>query len=472
MARFDARCVADIPVRIMPAGGRTGEKEQAAGILSNLGLGGAFVRFGGHLPEHLPVTIRAEVPGYGVLEAPAEVVRRQPRGVGLRFVGLDRTSKTVLWNYVRSHIGRETSCPYCGTVREHDDTACRICGRSLDFSSARSLSSVTEESLARYLHTLDAETDRFMTRLGEIEEMIATVRQEVLVRKLMDAIADVFQACTDVEKALGDDRARIKDLQVEFRNRTHAQISKSHLCNHARTWPLGYPGDYRIIEAVYRNTPLSSGLGYLLDHYFLSTTLAQAVRGRKARMAELLEAEFSGRRGLRVLNIGCGPCRELLELSRIIDASGAEVTCVDADTEALDFAAERLQYTPAADRVRFRRYNALRMVNAERNRRQFGPQDIVYTIGLLDYLEDEVLVRMLRALYDLLEPGGRLIAVFKDSNRYQTVDYHWLGDWDAFLQRTASQSRRLFTEAGIPDLNIETSRDRSGVMIFYVVTKQ
>lgn len=470
MARFDARCDADIPVSLLAADSH--EKEDHGAVLTNLGLGGAFIRSGTRLPEHLPVVIRARVPGFGVIEAPAEVIRQQPRGVGLRFVGLDRASKTVLWNYVRGHLEQESACPYCGTVQASDDGNCRTCRRNLDFSAARSLSSVSEESLTHYLHALDTETERFIMNLSELEEMSATTRREILVRKLAQGINSIFQACTDVEQALGDDRSRLKDLQVDFRNRTHGLVSKSHLYNHARTWPLGYPGDYRMIESVYRNIPLSSGLGLLLDQYFLTTTLAHAVRERKARMGELLETELSARTGLRVLNIGCGPSREIVELSALIHSSNAVVTCVDADNTALEFAAERMQYTPAVDQVRFRRYNALRMVNAERNRKQFGEQDIVYTIGLLDYLEDDVLVRMLGALYNLLRPEGKLIAVFKDGERYETADYHWMADWDAFLQRTASHSRKLFAAAGIPDLNIEISRDRSGVMIFYVVTKQ
>jgi hypothetical protein len=78
----------------------------------------------------------------------------------------------------------------------------------------------------------------------------------------------------------------------------------------------------------------------------------------------------------------------------------------------------------------------------------------------------------LQAYYSLLNPQGTLIAPFKDCERYEPLDYHWLLDWSAFLQRTQKESRGLLSEAGIPDDAVSAERDDSGVIIFYVVTKK
>ena len=153
-------------------------------------------------------------------------------------------------------------------------------------------------------------------------------------------------------------------------------------------------------------------------------------------MREILAEEMRARRAARILNIGCGPCRELVELAPVIRETGTQFTCVDFDTEALVYSANRMLACGLQDHVEFRQYNALRMINAERNIREFGRFDVIYTIGLLDYLTDDVLVRMIKSLYDTLQPGGIFIAVFKDCDRYDTIDYHWLVDWSGFLQRT------------------------------------
>ena len=107
------------------------------------------------------------------------------------------------------------------------------------------------------------------------------------------------------------------------------------------------------------------------------------------------------------------------------------------------------------------------MVNAKRNIREFGQFDVIYTIGLLDYLTDDILVRLLKSLLATLRPDGVLIAVFKDSDQYETQDYHWLVDWSGFLQRDAKASRALLDEAGITNDAVIVSRTRDEVMIFY-----
>ncbi len=292
-----------------------------------------------------------------------------------------------------------------------------------------------------------------------------------LLQELTGQIHRVESVCRTLEQSLGDDKESIRRKQSEFRQQTDDVFSRSYLMNRARTWPRGYPGDYEIIETAYNNQAVSPGIGQLLDRYFLASTLAQGIQQRRAKMRDMLTEELQRRPGARVLNIGCGPCREVLELAPVIKQSNAHFTNVDFDTDALLFSAQRLQEAGLSAQVDFRQYNAIRMVNARKNVSEFGHFDIIYTIGLLDYLSDEILVRMIRSLYATLHPGGVLIAVFKDCDQYDTEDYHWLVDWTGFLQRTAEESRRLLDKAGIPSDAVNVQRTSDRVMIFYRATQ-
>jgi hypothetical protein len=78
---------------------------------------------------------------------------------------------------------------------------------------------------------------------------------------------------------------------------------------------------------------------------------------------------------------------------------------------------------------------------------------------------------MLGALYNMLNPGGKLIASFKDANRYRHQDYHWIVDWDGFLQRTEEDFMGIFSDAQIPFSAISESREETGIIVFYVITK-
>jgi hypothetical protein len=111
------------------------------------------------------------------------------------------------------------------------------------------------------------------------------------------------------------------------------------------------------------------------------------------------------------------------------------------------------------------------MVNYERNVQEFGAQDIIYSVGLFDYLSDDVLVKLLRSLYDLLKPGGILVASFKDSSKYTTFIYHWIVEWNAFLQRKEQDVLALYERAGFPRGSVVTARTASEVIEFYNISK-
>ncbi len=340
-------------------------------------------------------------------------------------------------------------------------------GRAVEIGKDVEKNKGVRESLIKLLH---AAAEELNADLAGIEAGYAPGVEKALVRGTVEAICKTYGTCRLVDAGFADEPAELERLRREFRLKTNPLLSKGHFINHARTWPKGYPGDYKIIEGMYRQMPVSEGLGRLLDLYSLNTTLAMAIRSRLREMTGILKEELSKRAGPAVLNIACGPCRELLDLVPEISASKARFICVDHDEDALRFAADRLANAGIAGTVEMRIYNALRMVSRERNMGEFGPQDIIYSIGFFDYLRDDVLVRLFASFYELLNPGGTLVAAFKDSRRYRTQDYHWIVDWAGFYQRTAEESAILFEKAGIPVK--KCSRDASGVIIFYQIVRE
>jgi extracellular factor (EF) 3-hydroxypalmitic acid methyl ester biosynthesis protein len=332
--------------------------------------------------------------------------------------------------------------------------------------------SVGEEQ-EKYTLILGQAIERYVEELRTIERRIASgeVEEDAVLREIVDLNDSVLKVCARFEAEVKDENV-IKATRSYFRKRTHTILSKSYFLNRSRTWPQGYQGDYQTIEVIYRNTPMSDGLGYYLDRYALSSALADAVRGRLEKLTELLQAELSARQDPKVLDIACGSCREISNLIPEIRTSGASVKCIDLDPDALDFAMNRLSFADLSpNSVSFIKYNALRLFDLDIAHAEFGPQDIIYSVGYFDYLPDDFLVKMLRSLYQLLNKGGRLIAAFKDAERYKAEEHHWIGDWDGFLQRTVKDFERIFEEAGIPADKMTMTRDRTGVIVFYSSTK-
>jgi extracellular factor (EF) 3-hydroxypalmitic acid methyl ester biosynthesis protein len=328
----------------------------------------------------------------------------------------------------------------------------------------------------RHVKTLDESTEIFNIRLMDIEKKCENPEgnPEEIMKSIQSAFDDVLSACEDFEREVKDQDI-IRDARIRFREKTNSLLSKSYLVNRSRTWPLGYQGDYKMLESIYRNTPLSEGIGYYLDLFFLNASLAIGVKNRLKKLRELLSEELSGRNQLSVLNIACGSCREVFELANDIEKSGAKFTCIDLDNNALAFSANRLSFTNispvSSNQIELRKYNALRMFDHELNISEFGMKDIIYSVGFFDYLPSEFLATMFNALYRQLNLKGKLIISFKDAERYKSQKYHWIGDWEGFLQRNEEDFRNILFDAGIPGSAITETRDDSGVIVFYLIEK-
>lgn len=315
---------------------------------------------------------------------------------------------------------------------------------------------------------------QFNAQLEAIEKRCVDPKEQpdAIFKATIKAVDTVMEACRKFEQEFSYDKTTLKAAQVRFREMTQPMLSKSYFINRARTWPQGYQGDYKTLETAYRNMPLSDGIGYYLDKYTLSSPLAGGVRGRLDKLFSLLRKELTARKNPTVLDVACGSCREVSELVPEIKQSGARFTCIDLDSDALNFALQRLALADLEEgQIELLAYNALRLFDIETAVAEFGMRDIIYSVGFFDYLPDEFLVKLLRSLYLLLNPGGKLIASFKDSERYRSQEFHWLVDWDGFLQRKVKDFERLLHEADIPSKALTVERDASGVVLFYTATK-
>lgn len=333
---------------------------------------------------------------------------------------------------------------------------------------------IVREEKEKYVQGFNKKIELYMEHLKEIELKCAdkNADKESIMREVATETDAMLEACASFEREIGDEHV-IKAAQAEFCEKTNPIMSKSYGINRCRTWPQGYQGDYKTLEIAYKNATMSDGIGYYLDRYLLSLPLGHAVRERIVKLAELLREELKKRKNPRVLDIACGSCREIFDLIPEIKQSGARFTCVDLDSEALNFASNRISYTGLAPKqIEFVSYNALRLFDIEGAMTEFGARDLIYSTGYFDYLPDDFLVKLLRSLYMLLNPGGKLFAAFKDANRYRPQDYHWLVDWDGFLQRTENDFERILRQAGIPENAVSVTRDKTGLIIFYSITNK
>ena len=351
---------------------------------------------------------------------------------------------------------------------------CRCASRAVGaFRAAQLFSSHGDVDMTAEVKTFFAEdVPAFTQRLSDLAARVdpsATAREDECLRELDDAIRRSRRACQRAEAFIADDRTLLEDVQQRFRQEIAEWFDRSWFMHRAKEKPRGYPGDYELLTGIYDRKPKARGLGGYLDLYFLRTTLARAVRARLKAAKMFLVREVARRRGeVAVLNVACGPCREYVDGLLHPPNCRVRVTCIDADRQALEFVRAHVMTVgvdlPDMDCAC---YNALRMSSARNNIRKFGGCDIIYSIGLCDYIPDKHLVRMLRGLRDSLNRNGVLYVAFKDAKRYDKTEYQWHVDWH-FYQRTEEDCRELLQQGGFVDGGLEMTRDETGVIMNFV----
>lgn len=202
--------------------------------------------------------------------------------------------------------------------------------------------------------------------------------------------------------------------------------------------PLGYPGDFQIMNQVYDWGLAGTSVYQKLIHR-LGQETAKCVATRAEVVCKHI-ADVVRRNGVsrpaRVLSLGSGPAREVEHFLAGPDFPEGHVafTLVDQEDAALTYAYEKTypHIVAAGGRVRVQCLNTsftdiLRINGGLEN---VPPQDMVYSVGLFDYLTDRRATMLLRKLYDMLAPGGLLIIGNMNQAPFSTLwPMEFISDW-------------------------------------------
>ena len=224
--------------------------------------------------------------------------------------------------------------------------------------------------------------------------------------------------------------------------------------------PRGYAGDYWTIELTYRNQADGWGrVGRLLDRWVLESPPAAAVRNRRELMSEQIRMTVEARPGaaVEITSLACGPAEEVFDALQQLGGCGhLHVTLVDFDYEALAFV--------AAKREALQLQRAISLVDANlvhvalgRTALPVEDQDLVYTIGVIDYFSDDLVVKLLNAVHGMLRPGGRVIV----------GNFHPRNPFKAFMDRVLEWELTHRTERDLDRLLCRSRFCRPSGAILY-----
>ncbi len=262
-----------------------------------------------------------------------------------------------------------------------------------------------------------------------------------------------------------DSRKNWKNIKHALRKSLAPLYKDSGVWNHSLSKPFGYPGDFAILEHVYdQKTHYASqtALGGLIDLWGISRTLPTAVAERK----DLLRNYLANQANMnildnQVLSIGCGAAREIRELPPLL-LEKLNVTLLDSDERSIDFALNALNQFPANLSIQKVIANGVsddlgKMLNNKK-------YDLVYSFGILDYLQDKHALMLIENMKKTVKSGGKILFCIKDATKYDAWFYDWFYDW-RFVDRTKNDGNELANKAGLKVLREFSVSE--GVIIIY-----
>jgi len=302
------------------------------------------------------------------------------------------------------------------------------------------------------------------TRSLEIEKLIRETHEFIgyLSKKGGPEPSDYLMLNTLLHNFSGDKSQGIvseKQLQ-ELREAFGEALSPDTIQGWAYHKPLGYAGDFQLIEKIYTYKTSSNPHLAKWDQFSHHQTATKAIRNRISFFLEQVwKAKIQEPTDCQILNLASGPGRDMYETFNILGAPGLHIDCVEQDAQAINYAKNLCK--KFFDHIQFFQKNVLRFTTKK-------TYDLIWSGGLFDYFNDSIFKRILRRLLSFVKTDGRLI-IGNFSTTNPTRGYMDLFNWN-LIHRTRDELRQLARDCGVPNEKISIEQEPEGINLFLTIT--
>ena len=328
-----------------------------------------------------------------------------------------------------------------------------------------------------------------LMRQEELLESSAPEARAEIEKELLHTVWDSFCPLAKELQQRMEDVVNPNIYDPDFRDLYRAytlSLITPHLAagpNWWRAWvkPLGYPGDYLLMNQFYAREWEGDNLFAKLAHRYGSEQMM--VKAVCSRMDFLRDAVFriveeqagQGEGPIRILCLGSGPVREIIEFAKAYDGDRrVEFTLLDQDNSALSFANRKLSplVVKSEERVHVRYlYLAFRQLFGDDELFQSTlSSNLVYSAGLFDYLSTGKAKLLVSKLWSKLPRGGKLLV----GNFAGPPEHAWAPslvlDWD-LRYRTREEMEDLGSELDDAS-SVEVVTEELGLQFFIEATKR
>lgn len=260
---------------------------------------------------------------------------------------------------------------------------------------------------------------------------------------------------------------------VVTRCRSHAVLAQLHedpFTHRAYSKPRTYAGDAVMMDYIYsREEPLPvpalSATGRQVFNFTTQAPASRGVRARRRYIAHVIDDVAMSHPAAHVLAIAAGHLREANLSQAIRQQRLGRFVAVDADARSIsEVAASYGHLGVEAVVATFQQLITARL--------DLGQFDLVYSLGLFDYVPNQLAQRLVARMFQMLLPGGRLIVAnflpgIRDVGYMETYM-----DW-SLIYRDEADMRELTTRIPPDDLaHAKLSTEENRNIIFVEATRR
>ena len=266
------------------------------------------------------------------------------------------------------------------------------------------------------------------------------------------------------------------------RSQMHPLMLCSPFAHRVYTKPLGYAGDYEVVNMMLRDPYEGNSLfAKLLNRAFLGFEPVQAHRNRIDYLFDTIRSEanrvVSGGRRLKVLNLGCGAAHEIqrfLEQEPLSDH--CDFTLMDFNKETIDHAERVLSEIKLKSgrtaRIKLEQrsvHQLLKLAKRGNVDADLESYDLVYCAGLFDYLSQKVCKKLVELFTRLLRPQGLVIVTNVASTNPCIGWMEYVVEWNLVYRNDWEMLDLIPLDGTV--MKTDLKRESTGVNLFLEIRK-
>ena len=258
-----------------------------------------------------------------------------------------------------------------------------------------------------------------------------------------------------------------KAREMASRHPLTSILAESPQISHSRVWPRGYKGDAEMLDLVYamgeRETKMTKTTqrGRWLEETFFKACVQATARLRLQRLGKMIDQVCEQKEKPHILSIACGQLREGQLCNAICNQQFGRFVAHDQDAKSLNVVKND-----------FEKYG-VEVINdslgAIFKKRITGQFDFIYAAGLYDYLPDETAAQLTKAIFDMLNPGGKLLVANYTPETPDAAFMEAFLDWP-LIYRTEKEIHQFYSlipRNSISSVNVFPEDDVKGKCCLY-----